>query len=91
MAQRPGFTISKLVPVDGGVSPNEYVGKITVEIRVHYPPRQIERVEQVLLDAVAEAALELVKRRAVSPHAAHAVPDAWRSSLSDEQSDDEHP
>lgn len=62
MAQRPGFLVSKVVGVDGGVSPNAYVPAVTVEIRVHYPPLQIGRVEQILADAYAEAMDELSRR-----------------------------
>jgi len=69
VSARPGYTVTKRVAVDGGESPNAYVGQITVEIRVHYPPRQIEHVQRVLDAAVDDAIVELEERRAVSPHA----------------------
>lgn len=70
MAQRPGFTISHVKSVDGGESPNAYVPRITVEIRVHYPPLQIHRVEEVLYAAFHETVTELRRRK----HLATAAP-----------------
>lgn len=62
MAQRPGFTVSKVVGVNGGRSPNAYVGKVTVEIRVHYPALQIGKAIDVLAEAMEEADAEMRKR-----------------------------
>lgn len=63
MSARPGFTITKRVSVDGGESPNAYVPQVTVEIRVHYPARQVHRAADVLGDAIAEARRELMQRQ----------------------------
>lgn len=65
MSARPGFTVSKVVPCDGGVSPNAYVGQVTVEIRVHYPPKQVLLAGDTMADAVEEAVTEMVRRISV--------------------------
>lgn len=55
MAQRPGFTVTKIRNVDGGESPNAYVPRVTVEIRVHFPSRQTAAASEVLDEAIEEA------------------------------------
>lgn len=55
MAHRPGFTVTKIRNVDGGESPNAYVPRVTVEIRVHYPRLQSLAAGEVLDEAIEEA------------------------------------
>ncbi len=38
MSSRKSVVVTMRVPVDGGESPNQYVGEVTVQVRVHYPP-----------------------------------------------------
>lgn len=45
MSARKGIYAIKDVPCDGGESPNAYVPKITAEIRVHFPPNTVSKVE----------------------------------------------
>lgn len=56
MAHRPNVYVSKIIPCDGGVSPNRYVSHITVEIRVFAPPlTPAQDVSNALYDAFTEA------------------------------------
>ena len=55
MAHRPHFYVRRLVPVEPPPSPASYQAKVTVEIRVFYPPNHRQRAERVLADAVSEA------------------------------------
>lgn len=62
MGQRPGFLVSRVVPCDGGESPNAFVARVTVEIRVHYPARQTDLATEVLSDAIHEATAMMIER-----------------------------
>lgn len=62
MSARPGFTITKIKPVHGGNSPNAFVPRVTVEVRVHYPTHQIHVAQDVLREACDDAVRELMRR-----------------------------
>jgi hypothetical protein len=56
VSRRRGRTTTRVVPTDGGVSPNAYNPNITVEIRVFAPPHcPSNEVVDVLNDAYREA------------------------------------
>lgn len=65
MSARASAYVIKDQPCDGGVSPNAYVPKITVEIRVHYPPNTVTHREVlgVLSQAVQETEDKLSERK----------------------------
>ena len=56
MSARKSAYVIKDVGCDGGVSPNAYVPRITVEIRVYFPPNTVAHrdVLSLLSQAVAE-------------------------------------
>lgn len=65
MSARPGVLASVVKPADGGVSPNNYVGTITAEVRAFWPPRSSpEDVEEAIQEAADEAIRMHRERRA---------------------------
>lgn len=63
MAHRPNVYVSKIIPCDGGESPNRYVPHITVEIRVFAPPHTPAwDVYRALGDAAVEASQGVAER-----------------------------
>ena len=61
MSSRKGAYVTRSERVHGGVSPNAYVPKITVEIRAFWPPSlgHQERVIELIREAAEEAIAEV--------------------------------
>ncbi|KQU30321.1 MULTISPECIES: VWA domain-containing protein [unclassified Rhodococcus (in: high G+C Gram-positive bacteria)] len=60
MGTRKGLYGRSHRPADPGVSPNEYVGAITAEVRVHFPPNtDQELVTEAIDEALADALNQL--------------------------------
>lgn len=64
MSARASAYVIKDVPCDGGESPNAFVPRITVEVRVHYPPNTVshQQVQEALDEAYDDASQTLKKR-----------------------------
>ena len=63
MSARKGIVASHRVACDGGVSPNQYIGHITAEVRLFFPPNPVEldEVRRALDEAWVDAELKLVE------------------------------
>lgn len=72
MASRHGAYISVQVPVYGGVSPNAYVQKITVEVRAFWPPYL--GYEDQVIDLIDKAAKEAIRKVILERNAANVKP-----------------
>jgi len=60
MSSRPGFVVDHNQSADGGVSPNQYADRISVQVRCHWPPLATEEeVRQALMDGYEKAVAEL--------------------------------
>jgi hypothetical protein len=59
MGHRPHVYVIRREPADPGVSPNQYVPQITVEVRAYWPARERHRVRAILDEAYAEAVAAL--------------------------------
>lgn len=60
MASRQGAHVSRRVDVDGGESPNAFIGKLTVDMRAFWPPYTVDK-DQVIAEITA-AAQELISK-----------------------------
>ena len=58
MSSRPAIHITVREPADSGTSPNRYIGQITAQIRLHFPPTASERE---VLSALERAYQQTVK------------------------------
>lgn len=58
MSARKGIVASQRTACDGGVSPNQYIGHITAEVRLFFPPNTVtkEQIRLALFEAYSEAA-----------------------------------
>lgn len=55
MGHRPHVYVSVIEPCYGGDSPNNYLGQVTAEIRLYFPPLQRDLAAQALTEAVKQA------------------------------------
>jgi hypothetical protein len=55
VGHRPHIYVIRREPADPGVSPNQYLPQITVEVRAYWPARERHRVRAILDQAYAEA------------------------------------
>jgi hypothetical protein len=63
MSSRPGITATVKHEADGGVSPNRYIGLITAEIRVHWPPLATPaQIELALREVIRDAQQQISDR-----------------------------
>lgn len=62
MARRPGVIVTVQLPADPGKSPNWYLGRITVDIRVFAPPRTpTDDILAALGDAAQQARVRVAR------------------------------
>lgn len=60
MSSRPGIVVDHNQPADGGVTPNLYPHRISVQVRCHWPPLATEEeIRLALADGYLKAVAEL--------------------------------
>lgn len=60
MASRQGVHVTHRIPVDGGESPNAFIGTLSVDLRVFWPPYTVDK--DAVITAITAATEELIKK-----------------------------